>query len=98
MNQRERDSIESDRVSNGLTFVIIGVLCVIGAVLLFVGLNYLANNGGRVPRIVWLIVMLRGEYWLPPLLGLYGIYKAVIGIMALTNKIDIVEGDRLPLR
>lgn len=36
------------------------------------------------------------QYWLPPLIVLYGMYLIFIGIMALMKKVDIVTQDQLP--
>jgi len=95
MAQRERDTIEADRTSNGLTLIAIGAMFLLGSILAWFGLSYLAENGGRVPRIVALLVLLRGEWWVPGLMVLMGLYKIFIGILVLMKRVDVVE-DQLP--
>lgn len=96
MDQRARDTIESERTSNGLSYIAVGVALLVAAIPVWFGLNYLAQNGGRVPTVVALLVLLRGEWWVPPIMALIGLYKMLIGTLALMKKIDIVGHDQLP--
>ena len=101
MEQRARDTIESDRTSNAITFILKGIGCFLLAAFVFWALSAVGAGGGpvRVRGIVAIFFLLRflmAQYWLPPLIVLYGIYLIFIGIMALMKKVDIVTQDQLP--
>ena len=101
MAQRERDTIEADRTSNAITFMFKGVGCFLLAAFVFWVLTAVGAGGGpiRVRGIVAIFLLLRlvmAQYWLPPLIVLYGFYLIYIGIMALMKKVAIVSQDQLP--
>jgi len=50
----------------------------------------------RLTGIFMLLRFLMAQYWLPPMIVLYGIFSICIGIMALMKKVDIVAQDQLP--
>ncbi len=101
MAQRQRDTIESDRTSNGITFILKGIGCFLLAAFVFWVLTAVGAGGGpiRVRGILGILILLKflmAQYWLPPLIILYGLYGIYIGIMSLMKKVDIVTQDQLP--
>jgi len=109
MADRRQDSIDEDRTSNSLKFIIVGSLWIVGAVVVGAILwgmteapRRAAGFGGRRRgtgrAIMALLYWSGGKYWAPPLLALYGIYKITIGIMSLAKKIDIESEEQLPTR
>ena len=101
MEQRARDTIESDRTSNAITFILKGIGCFLLAAFAFWALSAVGAGGGRIRvrgivAIFFLLRFLMAQYWLPPLIVLYGIYLIFIGIMALMKKVDIITQDQLP--
>lgn len=106
MEQRQRDTVESDRTSNSIIFILKGVGCFFLAAFVFWALSAVGIGSGRVGGgrlrgrgIVGIFILLRflwAQYWLPPLFVLYGFYLIYIGIMSLMKKVDIVTQDQLP--
>ncbi len=100
MAQRQRDTIESERTSNGILFILKGFGYFLLAAFVFWALSEI--GAGRRIRlrgilaILFLLRFLMAQYWLPPLIVLYGIYVIYIGIMSLLKKVDIVTQDQLP--
>ena len=77
MAQRQRDTIESDRTSNGITFILKGIGCFFLAAFVFWAIS--AVEFGRGPRrlrlrvrgiigVFILLIFLMAQYWLPPLI------------------------------
>ncbi len=102
MAQRERDTIEADRTSNSIVFILKGVGCFLLAGFVFWVLTAtgvgdgVGRRGRRVLAIALLLRVVMAEYWLPPLIVLYGLYLIYLGIMSLMRKVDIVDQDQLP--
>ena len=100
MRDRRADSIEEDRVSNSFSFIIVGVLWLVGAVVvafaLFGASSVMVGGRGRLRVISMLLVGLRAQYWLPPLIGLVGLYKITIGVMSMFRVLDIESQEQLP--
>ncbi len=95
MRDRRESSIEEDRVSNGFRYIVIG--CIWIAVAIAVGvLLFSILHFHFLPIVAWALIGLGAQYWLPPLLGVVGIYKIVIGVLCLCRVIDIESQEQLP--
>lgn len=102
MRDRRADSIEQDRTSNAVSYLIVGTLWIVAAVVIGIALfatsRAMAGGGGRVLIILWVLTGIGAQYWLPPLVALVGVYKITIGIMALFGAVDIQSQEQLPER
>ena len=99
MRQRRTSSIEEDRVSNAVSYIIFGAIWLVAAVV--VGIALFATSramGGRVLIILWVLTGIGAQYWLPPLIGLVGVYKITIGILTMFKVVDIESQQQLPDR
>lgn len=74
MAQRQKQTLEDERIPNVVKHTLLGLGCLGAAAIVYFGLNAL-ENGGIAPRIVWLFVLLKGKFWIPPLLVLTGGYQ-----------------------
>lgn len=101
MRDRREDSIEEDRTSNSMSYILVGVLWLAGAVVVGLALFGAAGSSGgygfrRFRMIGWLLVGIGAQYWLPPMIGLVGLYKITIGVMSLFRVVDIESQEQLP--
>ena len=87
-----RDSFESKRHDNAVYSIAYGVACLVLAFVLFIILDMLEKGGGVAPKIIAALAMVRGKYWAPPIVFLFGVWKLVSGISELkqlhSNKKD----------
>ncbi len=95
LRERRENSIETDRTSNSISFIIVGCIWIIAGILIGISMFWMASFT-RIPIFFAWIYGLGGQYWLPPLLCLYGIYKIVIGVMSLMRFVDIQSEEQLP--
>ena len=79
-----RDSFEEQKHSAAVRNVFIGPACIVLSILSYFLLSSL-ENGGIAPRIVWLFVMLKGKYWMPPVLFIIGAGILLFGILELVT-------------
>ena len=98
MKERQRSTIEEDRVSNGISYIIYGVGWFVAAALAFWILGAVDNHvdglrGGRVMVVLLLLYYLNGQYWIPALIATIGLFNLAIGIGSLRGRVDIVEED-----
>ncbi len=89
MRERRENSIEQNRISNSLHLIIVGAIWIAAAIVVGVMLLRLSSFM-RAP------IIFGAQYWLPPPLGLIGVYKIVIGIMSLFRVVDIEGEEQLP--
>jgi hypothetical protein len=95
MRERREGSIEEDRVSNSVNFIIIGVLWMAAGIGIGVIFYWLATFS-RIPILAWVLFGIGAQYWLPPLFIVFGIYKIMIGVMSLFRVVDIESEEQLP--
>lgn len=88
MALRQRETMEEERVPNAVKHVLIGIGCLIAAVVVYFVLNAL-ENGGVAPRIVWVFVLLKGKFWIPPLLGIVGLYQFFMAYWYLFRTLNV---------
>lgn len=100
MRERRENSIEEDRTANAVRYMIVGACWLVGAVVLgfvlFATSSAFATGRGRIRVIALLLVGLGGQYWLPPIVGLFGVYKITIGVLTLFRVVDIQSNKQLP--
>ena len=77
MAERQRETMEDNRLTNCVKHALIGLGCFIAAVAVFFILESL-ENGGVAPRIVWLFVWTGGKWWIPPALVMAGAYNSLL--------------------
>ncbi|QEG23311.1 hypothetical protein [Mariniblastus fucicola] len=97
MRDRRLNSIEEDRTSNSIRFIVVGCLWLVAAVIVGVAL-FKIGSFTRIPLILAFVYGLGGQYWLPPLMGVFGVYKFIIGVMSFTRVLDIESQEQLPTR
>lgn len=100
MRDRRTNSIEEDRVSNSMSFIIVGCLWILGAVVLVFALSGVSSSLGLTGRRGrgWIVGLIYARYWIGPLIALFGVYKVVIGLMSMFRVLDIESQEQLPDR
>ena len=79
-----RDGFEEQQHSAAVRNVFIGPVCIVLAVMSYFLLASL-ENGGVAPRIVWVFVLLKGKYWVPPLIFIFGAWSLFSGVVELIS-------------
>jgi hypothetical protein len=95
MRERREGSIEEDRVSNSVSFIFVGALWLAAAIGIGFAFYWLSSFS-RIPILGWFLFGIGAQYWLAPLVGAFGIYKMVIGVLSLLRKVDIQSQEQLP--
>jgi len=101
MRERRESSIEEDRTANSIGYIFVGCIWIVVGVLIGIALWNAAGpvTNGRARGLLfffWFIYGLGGHYWIPPLLGVIGVYKIIIGLMSMFRVVDIESEERLP--
>ena len=109
MEARRKERIEDGRVSNGLVFILKGLAWFAAAMVVFLILHYIdqqgleeirSGGGGRRTRglrgVILLLYYLKGKFWVPPILAMIGAWYSYLGFGSLTRRVDIDDQDDLP--
>ena len=95
--ERRRERIEEGRVSNGINFLIKGILWLAAAAFFFWLLDTRDQDTWSMLTILTVpFHVFKAEYWLTPALALVGSYYVWIGVGSLRGNVDIDDQDILP--
>ncbi len=86
--ERQKDALERERMTHAVRHVLIGIACLVCGTISYFVLNAL-QDGGVAPRIVWPLVWLQGQYWVPVLLDIPGVYNLYLAYWFLTRPSNV---------